>query len=118
MKREDLLKAASLGPLGDRATGMPLEDLHGRLVDQADRHGVHAPAWPMFIDLVREAPYIRLNEEEETVDFVHPDPMRDAAQDLYDALKALYKDGNGSKQDRYPYDLARAAMAKAEGRRS
>lgn len=116
MKREDLLKAASLGPLGDRVQGMPLEELHTRVVDQAKRHGVHAPSWPRFVDIVREAPYLRLNEDDEDVDFVHPDPKRDAAEDLYKALKALYKDGNGSKQDRYPYDLARAAIAKADGR--
>lgn len=114
MTKEKLLKAASLGPLGDQARGMPLDELHIRIVDQAERHGVHAPAWPVFVDLVREAPYLRFDEKTLTIDFVHPDPKRDAAEDLYEALKALYKEGNGSKQDRYPYDLARAALAKAD----
>ena len=49
-----LVKAATLGPIGDGVKTLTRDELEDRVADQADRHGVYPPAWPMLVDAARE----------------------------------------------------------------
>ena len=49
----DLVKAAVLGPMGDRVQEMTLNELRSRVYDQAEKMGVYPPADPALVDAVR-----------------------------------------------------------------
>jgi len=48
-----LIKAATIGLIGDGVKYITTEKLQARLEDQADRLGTKRPAWPIIVDAVR-----------------------------------------------------------------
>ncbi len=50
--REDLIKRATIGLIGDGVKTISTGELYERVCDQADRVGEHKPSWPAFIDAI------------------------------------------------------------------
>jgi hypothetical protein len=80
MNNQELIKAATVGLMADRAESITLGDLYSRVQDQSDRVGVNAPSWAAFVESVRECPFLKLGQynggdlDAVVASFVYPRP--------------------------------------------